>query len=521
MKPTALQNKSIPLDIVGSSTFGRYPKISVCRTFNMIISDNWLVDYAGYKLVAKISNNGVGRAIYASTRLGRMIAVIDNHVYAISPNLSYQIVGTINTYSGDVYIAENNASQIAICDQSQLWIYDYSASSFTVATLPTGVIPGYVTFQNGYFIVPDILTSNWYLSAANNGTSWNWGAGSTPVAGAVQTKPDFAVAAQRIPGRGNNLFVFGKTVTEQWTDVGAQLFPYQRNSSINIDYGCLSASTIASNETIVAWLGANENSGPTIMYSTGGDVQQISSDGINFKLSQLTNPSASEAFIFKQDGHIFYQITFFDPEDNFTLAYDFTTGKFYDLTDENMNFHIAKQVAFFNNNYYFVSFRDGNIYQLGTNFTNYDYGTFEDGTAKVYEIPRIRVCSNVRLPDSSRFIVNSVTWTMEQGTDTYYPGTYLQYLTTENGIVLTTEGGIPLVNEAVTPYYAPRVDLSVSKDGGESFSSDIQRPLNPLGKRKNRLIFWGLGAANDFVPQIRFWGLSRFVATNGEISIYQ
>ena len=39
---------TIPLDLVGGNKFGRYKKVSVEQTFNMMVSDDALVDYAGY-----------------------------------------------------------------------------------------------------------------------------------------------------------------------------------------------------------------------------------------------------------------------------------------------------------------------------------------------------------------------------------------------------------------------------------------------------------------------------------------
>ena len=41
--------KPVPLNIVGSSVFGRYSKISTERTTNMFISQDFLVDYTGYQ----------------------------------------------------------------------------------------------------------------------------------------------------------------------------------------------------------------------------------------------------------------------------------------------------------------------------------------------------------------------------------------------------------------------------------------------------------------------------------------
>lgn len=507
---------SVPLDIVGSTSFGRYPKISVEQTFNMIASDDFLVPSAGYVTRNVIETPGNGRGIYSSVRAKLMFVVVNNNIYSLNANLNPTLIGSINTFEGDVFISENNGDQIAFCDQSSLYIYNYFTGQFTKAALPAGVIPGYVTFQNGYFIVPDTQTSAWYLSSPNDGTNWLWGPGGTPVSGAVETKADKAIAAVRFPGRGNLLIVFGKTVAELWYNIQSnQIFPYQRSESVNIDFGCLNAATIAAEQEIVVWVGRNEKAGPVIVYTTGGDIQRLSNDGIDFRLSHLVFPERSYAFFFKQDGHLLYQVTFYDPADNLTLQYDFNTQKFFTLTDEYMNFHIARRISFFNGKYYFVSNSDGNLYEMSSLITTYDG----------QEIPRIRTCRNIRMPDSSRFSVQNITFTMEMGAEgpdaNYRPNVFPTYLTTQDNLDITTENNIPLVT---TPFYAttpqaPRVDLSVSKNGGEKFGSYGYKLVNRLGLRQNRVNYWNLGIANDFVPQFRFFGMGRFVATDGIVSI--
>lgn len=495
--------QAIPLDIMGSSTFGRDPKILACRTFNMITADEWLVDYAGYRKAITIAPQGKGRGLFSSIRDNRLIAAIDNKVYSIGVyntggvrSYTVSTVGTMNSFSGDVFMDENINNQIAICDQHNIYIYNYITGAFTQATLPAGFVPGYVTYQDGYFIAPDTASASWALSAINNGLNWFWGASGEPVLGALQTKADYGKVTLRVPGKGNLLFVMGNFVTELWTDVAASGFPYQRSYSINMDYGCINAATVATLDHIVAWLAYNEKSGPALMFSTGGDIQQVSTDGINYKLSQLVSPQTSSAFFMKLSGHLIYQLTFYDPRDNYTLLYDFTDKKFYDATDEHMNFHIARRVAFFNNEYYFVSFRDGNIYQMSPQLYTFDYGLFKNETPKVYEIPRVRVCSNVRTANQFRFVVNNTTFTLEQGSDT--------------------------TNDDNDPNYSPGIDMSVSKNGGISYSSYAPRkPIYPTGRRINRLNWWSLGSANDFVPQFRFWGKGPWRATNGEVNIYQ
>jgi hypothetical protein len=130
----------------------------------------------------------------------------------------------------------------------------------------------------------------------------------------------------------------------------------------------------------------------------------------------------------------------------------------------------------FNNTYYFVSFSDGNLYEMNSKYTTFNGE----------QIPRIRVCPPVRTADQSQFIVNELCFTIEQG---------------ENS-------------------FLQRVDLSIARNGNDF--SNIDGPyLNVIPGRTNMLRFRALGMANDFVPQFRFWGNGRFVFTDGLVRIYQ
>ena len=522
--------REVPFNLVGSNKFGRYDKISREETFNFIISDGWLVEYSGYKNVLTLQSGLLGRDIYSSSRGNIMIAIVGNIVYSVNPGISSTFIGSLATGSGDVFISENNNFQICITDTVNLYTYDYGPTTpgFTVQTgASLGFSPGYITFQNSRFVVAALGTDNWTLSGLNTDQfTYPPKPGSAQSTGSLQTKPDTVVGVVRFPGRGNMLFVFGKTVTEPWNDQGLAIFPYSRLDSFNVDYGCLNANTIAENENIIVWLAANEQSGPVIMYSTGADIKKISTDGIDFKLAQLTAPQDSYGFLFRQDGHLIYQITFHT--DNLSYIYDFNTGLFFTVTDENMNFHIAKRVVFFNNKYYFVSFNDGNLYEFGTQFTNFQYSP-----TNIQEIPRIRITSPSRLPSSRWFIGRSLTFLIEQGQPNIItPITFYNYpfigidICTENFINLTTENGIQLcieqnLNVTVVQDSNMAVDLSVSRDGGETFGSAWRQNMNPTGIRKSRFQFLRLGEVNDMTYQLRFYGLSRYVVGDGIMELTQ
>lgn len=496
-------SEELPVRIVGSSVFGIHATVSVERTYNMYIStsgdleEECLVNFPGYAAILELINIGVeGRAVYRSVRGGFLIAVAGAAVYRI--NLLSEIatqLGVINSYTGEVVIDENLSGQIAIVDGLSAYIYNYILAPSTIAPAVydshgSDFKPNYVTYQNTYFIFGNALTtpegSQWVVYEQNVGStpySLKWVQTLT-----LQTKPDFAKAAIRIPGKGNNLLVFGSTVSELWNNIGG-LAVYQRNSSINIDFGVDSVSTIAANDEVVAWLGINEKSTPAIMAMKGGAASRISTDGIDDLLQRVRVPTSSTGFLFRVGGHNFYILSFIDPQDNFSIMYDFTNNKFFDVTDWDFTAFPARQIVYYNNNTYFISFKDGKIYRIGLDITTYTVFDQTSGDPnKVYDIPRVRLTNTHRFPRPEQFKINLFTFVMESGMPESIDAQYL---------------------------YEPRVDLTISKNGGSVFSNVVAYKLRPVGKFQNQPRFINLGYAQQITYQMRFWNTGRTVVRNG------
>lgn len=527
--------QQIPLQMVGGNAFGRYPKISQAQTWNMIVSDNALVPYAGYKNKISIATSAIGRGLYASSRGNLMVAVWGGGVYRINANLAppSATVGNLTSSTTNLFFSENNNAEIAITDNHHIYIYNWKTNVFTKSTTGTPGAgefqipatlknPGYISFQNGRFLVVDTATNAWYLSGANDGQTWPSTDNSI---GSLQSKPDLCQAAVPAPGGGNNMLLFGHNVVEQWQDAGLAIFPYQRSSTFNIDYGALNAASIATLDRFIVWLAGNEQSGATLMLYDGRSATSVSTDGIDFKLANLSNPTNCLGFLFRQDGHVIYQFTF--PDDNLSYAYDLNTKKFFTVSDEHNNYHIAHNVVFFNNVYYFVSLKGGNLYAFGTQFTNLEYSTTD-----IQQMPRLRVCPPLRLPSQQNFIVKLLGFTIENGqknnittvSNTQSAGFDI---TTEDSFIITTESGVFITTEynaAETTSYtiaSEAVDLSISRDGGESFGNSYRQDMNRTGKRRSLFTYERLGQANDFTPQLKFIGFGRFVAFDGVVEIYQ
>lgn len=486
--------QQVPINVVGSSTFGRYPKISLSKTYNMFISDDWLVNYAGYRKELELLKNGKGRGLYYSVRGGFMIAVISSSLFKIGENLVPVYIGQIDTTTGSVSIDENLASQICIVDSENAYIYNYNNNIITKQNITyegNTVLPSYVCYHNSFFLIgsspKSVNSQDWYAcDFATENTI------KVKTQMSLQTKPDSALLVKRLPGKGNNVLVLGSTVGEVWTQVGG-VENYRRVQSFNIDNGTVSTATLAANDEYVCWLAQNESNSPFIMVSNGSEAKRISSDGIDYVLSLIRYPNQSSAFFYRQDGHLFYHITFYNEEDNLTLIYDFTTQKFFHASDENLHYYPALQSVFFFGAIYFVSINDGGLYLMDTNILTYDY---EVSTSSVgNEIPRIRICDTIRQPDSSVFRVNNFVMWIEQGVFS----------------VSTPQPNPPVKSQ---------VDMSYSKNGNQSFSNVVSRQLNDEGKHRNKLRFWRMGQANEFTIQLRFTGFQRFCVNQGILEIY-
>jgi hypothetical protein len=259
------------------------------------------------------------------------------------------------------------------------------------------------------------------------------------------------------------------------------------------------------------------------MYSEGGMPKKITTDGIDYLFSTLQNPQDSQGFLYRQDGHLFYHINFYT--DNLSLFYDFNTDKFYNASDQNLNYFIAAEIAFIANQYYFVSRNTGNLYAFDTGFTTYqDVESPTSTTPMMYEIPRIRICKNVRLPSQDYFIANDIGFTIESGETNYLQ----QEVDTPQNFLLLNGGNFLLLNGQNFELLAepegytldtPLVYLSVSYDGGEVFGTEWAYQLPAIGYRRNRLMWWQLGIANDFVPKFRFQSIGRVVCVDGVLNI--
>lgn len=397
---------------------------------------------------------GVGpiRGLFYSTN-GRCFSVSGTEFYEIASDGSVTLRGTFSSDTSIVSMDEN-PTQLAICDGTNLYIYTYATNILAVVSdpdFPTSV--GTVTFIDGYFVVNKNNTGSFYISAINDGTSW-----SALDFATAESSPDNLLRVLNAVGQ---LWLFGSKTTEIWTDTGAATFPFERASGGKLEVGILAANSAVAADNSVIWVG-KDNYGQGIVYRAQGFTPQvISNDAVAYAISQATNPSNMRAYTYQQDGHAFYVLTGGGLPTSW--VYDFTTQQWHERAYLNSvglyELHLGSCGAFAFGIQLVGDRRNGSVYEMALD--NYD----DNGDA----LKRQRIYPHISNENQlTRY--NSLEIAMETGVGTQ-----------------TGQG------------YNPVVIFRLSKDMGRTYTDFYELPIGKSGKYLTTVKFRRLGCATDMV----------------------
>jgi hypothetical protein len=317
-----------------------------------------LIGCPGYRLAVTAYAQGQGRAIY-TTSTDRLFTIVSNKLIEIDTVEIATERGTLLSSTGFCSMCDNG-TQILITDGTNGYIYNLSTNS--LSTITDGDFPSSPThciFTDGYFLVNSSGTGKFYFSASYDGTSWD--------------ALDFATAeysADSLQGlaktSNGTIWMIGKQSLELWNNVGTADLPWRRISGSVKEIGCIAPYSIASNGNQVFWLGNGQSGYAAVFMGTGYDVIKISTHAIEYQIKQLTDIDEATAFMYSDEGHSFYVISFSSEK---TLVYDLSTGEWHQRGSYNSEtgFNIrqfAQGCAFFNGKYYVGSYLNGGVYEM-------------------------------------------------------------------------------------------------------------------------------------------------------------
>ncbi len=412
------------------------------RTINMYGELNeankllWLKSNFGFDLVTS-APSGTGRDFYSESGL-TFVTIRDVFYQFDGTNLSP--LGTLLTLTGQVSYSHNNANQIILVDGSKGYIWNTLATTFTqigAAGFPN--LPEFVLFLDGYFIVNEGGTAKWHVSALNDGTSWD-----ALNFAFIQSKPDTLIAGAVLHRR---LYLFGTRSTEVWFNAGLTGFPFERDNNLLLEYGCAAPASVVQGYDMICWLAASENNTYSIKITTGGVPITISTHAIEEKFDDFDTVSDVYGNLYKEDGHIFYELT--APTENVTFRYDFSTQLWFEREMENGDRYKARSYGHLGNKLYFSSYDDSSVNIIDKN--QYMHGT--------ENIRRERISAAFQEKNDKKIRINKLMLDILPGVGN-------------------------LTNEE-----DPEIWMFISKDGGFVYGNGIKATLGKIGER-NAIARW-------------------------------
>jgi Phage stabilisation protein len=405
--------------------------------------------------------------------------VAGNQVKSVSSTGTTLKSATLGSSAGLVGMALN-PTQLMVVDGSAGYVFTPSTGALVTAggAFPNGAQT--VAQCNGFFACEQPGTNQFFVSALNDGTTWNG--------------LSFAAAVQAIDGiqamdqLGGLLIPFSSGHCEFWQNVGSnpEPFTYIQNSAQMYGLGAVNSRAHAGDSLYFL----ARNNGGSFQNSAGSyqiakirgySVSIVSTDDIDNILSKMaasTTVTDCCAFVYQADSHIFVQFNF--PTANRSLLLDATTGLWGEaqsgITQAYAARHIGNLSASAFRQQFIADYSNGNIYVP-------DPDTFTDnGNVIVREI-----VSRTAQEEFNTFRVSEIQIDMDTGV----------------GLTSPSSQG-----------YAPQVALSIARDN-RPFGAERLFPLGLKGQHATRVSSRRWGHVRRFAAlRIRMTDPVRFIVTS-------
>lgn len=449
-------------DIVGSFSQERFAQYDCQRTLNMyVIQDpdgkkpKALYPTPGRKLLINLPSGDNIRRLFS---FGAYYYVVSGQdIYRIdNANNTVKITSTIQltTNTGHVGIDANQNNQIAFVDGTAGYIWDNNAGTFTKITSPNfPAFPADIIFLDGLFIVCEKNSQIFYISEIGDGLTW------PGYEAQITTKPDTIVGFETLR---RQLFIFGNLCTEVWENRGTPQVPFRRSTVL--EYGCNSVQSIAQGHELLFWLSKTEDGVGSVMMTEGTAPVAISTREIDEKIAGFSKTTDAIAYLYKDKGQIFYQITF--PTVGASLLYNVNTRLWSELEDLGGKRHIGQSHTFFNNKHIIGAYNSSKLYEQSIVYSD------NDGEA----IQRQRITHHFSDANYHRLRFNKIQIDFASG-----------------------------LSPATGEDAHPDVLLGISYDGGVTYPVYLRAPFSKIGQFTHRVIWRRLGTARDFVFKLDFY----------------
>lgn len=436
------------LDFVGQSYNSRDDKAETINYYPEVNTDKRVAALIGTPGLTLLANLGATefRGIHVPSKDDtKAYCVIGRRVVEVLNNSTFTDIGTLNTESGIVSMADNGIELVIVDGTSIGYVHTFGTTTLEHIPEP---FPGgdTILFINGYFISVQPNSQVMWQSDLYDGRTWN----ALNIASA-EGDPD---NIETITSNHKELFVHGSLSSEVWYDAAFETgFSFTRMNGGILEYGIAAKRSVATIGGVIFLLAKTSKGERVVISITGYTPNIVSHPGINYQIGQMAKTSDAEAFTYMQEGHSFYVLTF--PSADVTFVYDMSTQQWHRRKSYGIGRWRARCYGFFGGRHVVGDYSNGNLYEMSMDAVT------ENGEA----IERVRVCREViDMKEYNRIFVHELQLDMDLG----------------------------LGNDQVDN---PVAVLQWSKDNGKTYGSEHFKPLMKQGEYRRSIMWHRLGMA--------------------------
>ena len=471
-----MENKNAFDGFIGPTNTMRSQRYDAQRTVNMYLELD-ISPYAkeneracfigtpGLQLIQQVGNGPI-RALYIPSNQQNLLIIVSGaNVYTVTNTFTISstvnLIGTLQTNSGPVSIADNGIQTFLVDGQFGYYITTLSPFSVTQVSDPHFFPSSKVTFQDGYFIFNQVGSEDFFLSNVYAPTFYPLN---------ETNKSGFADNLITAISNNRELYLFGSQTTEIWWNSGASgSTPFQRQDGKFINFGCAASASAVKLDNTIFWLGGGQGNGIVFMLQ-GDQAVRISNNAIEFLIAQSSNLAGSTAYGYQEEGHFFYVLNI--PGLATTLVYDASTQLWHERQSFNSSTqlqgrHWGDNHVLLNGMHIIGDFQNGNVYQASLSFYS-DNGT-----------PQFRMRQS---PHVSKNLNRLFYKLLEID---------FQFGVGLNGFTNIDGDGTN-----------PQVILQISNDGGQTWGNEVPAQLGKIGQFFTRARWQRLGSSRDRVFRV-------------------
>lgn len=394
-----------------------------------------------------------------------------NQFQSVTATGAILATGTIGTTSGLVSLAYSS-TQVLVVDGSLGYLYTPSTTAFATiaASFPNGAKT--VTFVASFFVAEQPGTQQFWVSNANDGSTWNALAFAS-----ASSFSDNIVAVDNLLG---NLILFCEQHMEFWQNIGAAPEPFAPILSAQNEYGLAAIFSRAHVDQTIIFLAQTREGQVQFVQLNGFNAQVASNPDLEYIINRFTVVSDAVGLSYEQDRHKFYQVTF--PTANRSFLFDCSTRLWSEVqTGPSVisTRHWANLSTYYTGKTLFSDYATNQIYTMSpTQYT-------DNGQTIIREIITRHILSNF-----NRIRIS------------------LLYLDMDVGVGLQVGQGSN-----------PQIMLQYSKDNGRTWSAERWVSLGKVGLYLTRVLWRRFGSTRDATWRIRMSDPVKFVITEGAIKL--